>query len=508
MRTINGYALLRKNQERDDSRIQLTCNCQKLLIHKTIKTVLWKFLSELSPILRSNTTDSTSILRPLLLLPSLLWHQQILGYKFSVYHFSIETEENCFPHKINEGTTWLSPSASRHGFDWPYDSFSNALDVYRDSNIDVYIFGVHEKKEITKINSLQKEKMRLNWDLFQKIDYLEKDTSTQEFTWPQTDLCLLKDGEILHGAIITKNNRLVRQDLDSPISQSNSFNNISTVWLENGNGTDVPIIYAPKTYSEISLKGSTAFVNGNSNIYHFLSESVRILVMCHEAKIELNNVLIRCKLPQQFYELLEFFFPDLNIIIAEQGELYRCDSVFFTIYRNRLSAKEDNFQKANPLMFAKSDEARVWNFFRSRLGAHDRQGSELIYIPRQRKESRGIYNDKSVDKLFRELGFLIVDPNLMSALELLELLSKARLLCTTDGAAMTNMIFMKPGSTIIELYTKKPGWKNMTDTLGLQHFSFKVRSMFPIRIQSIFDTYYTPIKSLRLNLLCILSIYK
>lgn len=508
MRTINGYALVRKNQKKNTSKIRLTCNCQKLLIHKTIKIVLWKFLSELSPILRPNTSNSTSIFRPLFLLPSLLWHQQILGFRFSVYHFSIETEENCFTHKINEDTTWLSPSASRHGFDWPYDSFSNALDVYRDSNIDVYIFGVEEKKNITEINSLQKERMRLNWDIFQKIDYLEKGTYSQEFTWLQTDLCLLKNGEISHGAIITKDNGLVRQDLDSPISQSNSFNNIGAVWLENGNGTDIPVIYAPKTYSEISLKGSTAFVNGNSNIYHFLSESVRILVMCHEAKIELDNVLIRCKLPPQFYEILEFFFPDLNIIVAEQGQLFRCDSIYFTVYRNRLSAKEGNFQKDNPHMFAKSDEARVWYFFRSRLGTHDKQGSELIYIPRQRKESRGIYNDKSVAKLFRELGFLIVDPNLMSALELLELLSKARLLCTTDGAAMTNMIFMKPGNTIFELYTHKPGWKNMTDALGLQHFSFKEMSMFPIRIQSIFDTYYIPIKSLRLNLLYILNIYK
>jgi hypothetical protein len=508
MRTINGYALVRKSRKQNASRIRLSCNCQKILIRKTTKIFLWKFLHELSPILRPNSSNSKRILKSLFLLPSLLWHQQIFGFRFSVYSFSIETEENCFPHKISEDATWLSPSASRHGFDWPYDSFSNALDVYRDSNIDVYVFGVTEERIVMENNSLQRESIRLNLDIFQKIDNLEDKTSSREFTWLQTDLYLLKNGEILHGAIITKNNRLVHQDLDSPISQSNSFNNIGSVWLENGDTTGNSVIYAPKTYNDLFLKGRTAFVNGNSNIYHFLSESVRILVMCHEAKIELDNIVIRCKLPRQFYEILEFFFPDLNIIIIEQGQLFRCESLYFAVYSNRLSAKEINFQEQNLHLFAKSDEARVWNFFQSRLGYHNEEGGRLIYIPRQRKESRGIYNDKSVSKMFEELGFLIVDPNLKSADELLDLLSKARLLCTTDGAAMTNMIFMKPGSLILELYTQKPGWINMTEVLGLEHFGFKVRSMFPTRIQSIFDTYYVPIKSLRLSLLEILNVHR
>lgn len=508
MRKINGYALVRKSQKKNTSRIRLSCDCQKIIIRKTTKIVLWKLLNELSPILRPNVSNSTSVFRSLFLLPSFLWHQQILGFKFIVYYFTIETEENCFPHKINEDTTWLSPSASRHGFDWPYDSFSNALDVYRDSNIDVYIFGVDEERIVNEINSFQKESIRLNRHIFQKIDNLEDNTSSQEFTWSQTDLRLLKNGEVSHGAVITKNNRLILQDLDSPLSQSNSFNNIGAVWLENGDGTGNPIIYSPITYNEVSLKGRTAFVNGNSNIYHFLSESVRILVMCLEANIELNNIVIRCKLPRQFYEILEFFFSDLNIIIADQGQLYRCESLYFVVYRNRLSSKEDNFQEQNLHLFAKSDEARVWNFFQSRLGHCNEQGSKLIYIPRQRRESRGIYNDKSVSKLFQELGFLIVDPNLKSANELMDLLSTARLLCTTDGAAMTNMIFMKPGSAIFELYTQKPGWINMTKALGLQHLGFKVRSLFPIRIQSIFDTYYVPIKALRVNLLEILNVHK
>jgi len=508
MRTIHGYALVRKSQIQNASRIRLSCSCQKIHINKTKKIVLWKFLGELSPILRPNSSKTTSILKSLFLLPSLLWHQQIFGFRFSVYSFSIETEENCFPHKISEETTWLSPSASRHGFDWPYDSFSNALDVYRDSNIDVYIFGVNEERNVIEIDSLQKKSIRLYPDIFQKIDNLEDKTSSREFAWLQTDLYLLKNGEISHGAIITKNNRLVRQDLDSPIPESNSFNNIGSVWLENSDATGNSFIYTPKTYTELFLNGKTAFVNGNSNIYHFLSESVRILVMCHEAKIELENIVIRCKLPRQFYEILEFFFPDLNIIIAEQGQLFRCESLYFAVYRNRLSAKEVNFQEQNLHLFAESDEARVWSFFQSRLEEHNEEGSKLIYIPRQRKESRGIYNEKSVSKLFEELGFLIVDPNLKSAYELLDLLSKARLLCTTDGAAMTNMIFMKPGSSILELYTQKPGWINMTEVLVLQHFGFRLRSMFPTRIQSIFDTYYVPIKSLRLNILEILNVHK
>ncbi|MDD3876090.1 MAG: glycosyltransferase family 61 protein [Bacteroidales bacterium] len=78
--------------------------------------------------------------------------------------------------------------------------------------------------------------------------------------------------------------------------------------------------------------------------------------------------------------------------------------------------------------------------------------NDKIFISRKNIERRGISNEDAVLELINKYNFAVVDFEDYSFYEQIAMMQQAKYLIGTHGSGLTNMIFMKGGSKVLDLY--------------------------------------------------------
>lgn len=81
--------------------------------------------------------------------------------------------------------------------------------------------------------------------------------------------------------------------------------------------------------------------------------------------------------------------------------------------------------------------------------------AEKIYVSRARRPKRNIVNEEEVEKVLSDFGFRTVFFEDYLFLEQVNIANKAKYLIGAHGAGLTNMLFMNPGSKVLELRAEK-----------------------------------------------------
>jgi hypothetical protein len=89
---------------------------------------------------------------------------------------------------------------------------------------------------------------------------------------------------------------------------------------------------------------------------------------------------------------------------------------------------------------------------------------ERLYISRQLAPRRKVINEEQILKILEKYNFVIFYPEKHTFLEQVAIFSKVKYLVGTHGSGLTNMLFMKQNSFVLELHKNK--------TNELQHPSF------------------------------------
>jgi hypothetical protein len=77
--------------------------------------------------------------------------------------------------------------------------------------------------------------------------------------------------------------------------------------------------------------------------------------------------------------------------------------------------------------------------------------ADRIYISRSLAPKRKIFNEEEVIEVLRQFNFRMILPENHSFAEQVRIASQARYLVSNHGAGLTNMLFMSPGTNVIEL---------------------------------------------------------
>lgn len=80
---------------------------------------------------------------------------------------------------------------------------------------------------------------------------------------------------------------------------------------------------------------------------------------------------------------------------------------------------------------------------------------ERLYISRKKSSKRKVVNESEVEELVRDYGFACINNEDFDFHEQVSLYSGARYVISIHGAGLTNMLFMKPGSSILELHKRR-----------------------------------------------------
>ena len=104
---------------------------------------------------------------------------------------------------------------------------------------------------------------------------------------------------------------------------------------------------------------------------------------------------------------------------------------------------------------------RVAERLASHLRAHEPagKGPERVYISRGRDARRRIANETEVTRLLAARGFVTVYPGELSVRQQMWYARGARYLVGMHGGGLTNMMFMEPGSSVLELRQQTGLWQ-------------------------------------------------
>ena len=101
---------------------------------------------------------------------------------------------------------------------------------------------------------------------------------------------------------------------------------------------------------------------------------------------------------------------------------------------------------------------------------------ERIYISRNNSRYRRVFNEEEVIFKLSQLGFVCIQPELMTLTEQIAIFAHAKVIIAAHGSGLTNIMFSRPGTKVIELvspnYIRHYYWV-ISQQLGLEHYYLK-----------------------------------
>jgi hypothetical protein len=414
----------------------------------------------------------------------------------------------CQTHLIKEvgnSSIWYSNSAARIGFPWAREVFINSLDVIRNHKIGVLIFSFSEvNNSLSKdvfLEQIQSVREKINKKIYVELDIdLPVDDNQILASWNSSKLVKLENSVILHGTVLLSNKKFINQDVKNTPWGIPGRMSPCSVWVDERLRPQHKPLITPNTHKESRSISSGLFINANLSFYHFISESIRPLIQALQMNIHLQHIIIRNDLPIQFYQLIRSISPTSELVLIGQGEKISANNLLAGIIEDRLSHTNKVFREYSLEQLKQSDEWGVWSWIRNFFQV-DELSNEITYLPRGKSESRGIVNSNSLQKLLINNNVGVLNTAKEDFSSQLVRFRNTKLVCSTSGASLVNLIFMPAGSSLLELtYPVGHSWKFLADLCGIKHVNYPITAIKPKKLESVFDTYYVNRKKLNATL--------
>jgi hypothetical protein len=202
--------------------------------------------------------------------------------------------------------------------------------------------------------------------------------------------------------------------------------------------------------------GVLAFQHGGLNYYHFVFDVLpRIAIAEQCAEIET---------PDRWY-----------VPASTQDRVGLLDALGITAEK-RIDSMEVTHVRAGCLVvpgLAGYEQHPAWvtQFLRERLlpPSYERVPGRCLYVTRgASKNNRAVLNEAEVTAALEAHGFTAINPSTLSIDDEIKTFAEADIVVSAHGGALTNVVFMNPGSLVIELFPAShvnPCYWKLADTV-------------------------------------------
>ncbi len=240
--------------------------------------------------------------------------------------------------------------------------------------------------------------------------------------------------QVVHGRYVVKGQNIFRQ------SDSNFMNEKYYPADINHHQDDSKISTLVTKIHTRSLD-SAIFVGSHRNLFHFLYENLTRLSYLMSIQDYPKTIIISDAVPEQLLQFLKIIFP---YEIIQSGYYERIE------VGKLLLGFDFGFQGKMTIAGRENSLLGLRQKILQEI-PHSKVRNSRIFLERPRGATRPIQNKKKLLELLDELGFVRILPENLTFIEQVQLFQSSKLIVGEEGAALTNLLFIKEQTTIIEL---------------------------------------------------------
>jgi predicted O-linked N-acetylglucosamine transferase (SPINDLY family) len=187
------------------------------------------------------------------------------------------------------------------------------------------------------------------------------------------------------------------------------------------------------------------------NYFHFLLENLPRLLFSHSLVPPEVPVLMDENLPEQVFEAVRLAAPGRQIRMLRRNFCYQVDQLHYPKAVNFVyDAVQVKPQPEDVLLHPES--LRRLNTLAHRT-LPDPSRRRRLYLARRGAKVRRLTNAEEIENYLSSQGFEVVDTATLSFQEQMRLLAEAEVVVAQSGAALANIVFARPGTRIIPLFS-------------------------------------------------------
>jgi capsular polysaccharide biosynthesis protein len=212
-----------------------------------------------------------------------------------------------------------------------------------------------------------------------------------------------------------------------------------------------PLIRYPVLPAPRRLAGRTLFLSADmsDNYFHWMLDLLPKLTVIEEAGIDLSGFdhYIVCSLDKEFQrETLRRWGIPLEKVLesSNAGNRIEADVLVIPSWADQSS------------YYAESDMTRMKEVLLPAPSVQDGRFPKRFFISRRKDRARKIANERDFSKVLNEHGLASVELESLTFGEQARLFDQAEVVVGMHGAGLTNLLFCRPGTKVLELVN--PNW--------------------------------------------------
>lgn len=299
------------------------------------------------------------------------------------------------------------------------------LEMYRSRNPFDFSLLVRDAKSSRNSNGFHLYERK-------KYEYLyEKDFNPTKF---ELSYSLYANAKILHGRLAIKNNHILQLS-----NKRLELSRKSPTFVER-TSTGYKVL---KTHFSAPPLSRAIFLGNDFNLYHFLVECLIRLIAVPEKVYKGIPVVIEKGTHPNLIEFAKIL-TGVEPILVSPSESIQIDELILC----REHGVKDPIRVLERIDYLPELARRIIN--NTPMQPID-QDTRKIFFRRKKRLSRPLQNENEIYHLLDELGFYSCYPEESTANQIVNLMQNCEVLVAEGGAALTNLMFMKPNSTLVQL---------------------------------------------------------
>ncbi|WP_127586762.1 glycosyltransferase family 61 protein [Paenibacillus koleovorans] len=216
------------------------------------------------------------------------------------------------------------------------------------------------------------------------------------------------------------------------------------------------------------------------NYYHWMLDVLPCLLLMHKCGLRVDKYVLNGlkTFPLQYESLKALGVPGRKIEASSETMHMKAANLIVPYFGRR------SCRPPYSVKFVRNELLKAYD-------PKPVKGYERIYLSRAGTRRRRVTNEVEVMRLMSEYGFKLISPEQLSMATQIEIFSSAKVIAGPHGSAFTNLIFCKPGTKVIELFSPQYVGRHfpiLSSIMGLRHYYLMGEGARPPEHSKLKDT--------------------